>query len=208
MKKDISRALFIIPSYSDKEIDKHTQNNVMPYGVLSLCSYIEHYLKDIKCKVLDFNTFKNYSESIEILRKTIKEFKPDMVCLSLMYNSCLVHLKPICKTIYSFDKEILIVAGGIMATNLPEECFNSTPLLNAICHAEGEIPLYDFLSSKDKYKTLKEHPSWILPEDFKAGKKAKPTFVQNLDEIPIINYSLVDMTAYTSRIKVKTGHHQ
>ncbi|XXJ20086.1 radical SAM protein [Desulfovibrio caledoniensis] len=208
MKNALKKILFVIPSYSNEEIDKHTNTVTIPFGVLSIASYLMHNVEGVECQVLDMNTVSDYSRTNEILLESLKDFSPDMVGLSLMYNSCLSYVASFCDVIHSFDKDILITAGGIMATNLPGDVFSTSPLVAAICHAEGELPFEALLTSNDMVQTLKEHPSWITPEGYRAGKKTAPTFVRDLDDIPPIEYSLVDLTLYGSRIKEKDGEQK
>ena len=205
MKKEINRVLFVIPSYSDNLIDSYTNSVVLPYGVLSLVSYLEHYCPHIKFKVLDFNVKSKDQKDDEILRNEIINFQPDMVGLSIMYNPCKKYIEPFSSVIKKIDSEIFIIAGGIMATNMTREVFAESNLIDAVCFGEGEIPLKDLLTSEDMLLTLKEHKSLFLPNAFEEGKKPIASFVYDLDEIPLLNYSYVDITKYSNRITSKDG---
>lgn len=63
----------------------------------------------------------------------------------------------------------------------------------------------DYLLSNNRQKTINEHPSWLSAGDHRRGKIPKPTFLEDLDDIPPINYSLVDISKYSGRISSKDG---
>ena len=207
MTQIFSRILFIIPSYSHAEIDKHAlPTRVVPFGVLSLASYIGHYCPWVECNILDFNiTSQDKLGQYAILKSKLIEFNPDIVGLSVMYNACLKQIAPFAKIIKDINPAIILVAGGIMATNMHDEIFSESNLVDAVCYGEGEIPLRDLLCSKDHHILFREHPSWILYNNALGKKQHGQSFVFNLDDIPPIIYSLVDVKEYTSQFRNKDG---
>jgi anaerobic magnesium-protoporphyrin IX monomethyl ester cyclase len=207
MSLPMKKVLFIIPSYADAVIDKYALPScVVPFGVLSLASYLEYHCANIECKVLDFNNgVRNIIEQCKTIESQMLEFNPDIVGLSIMYNACQKYLAPFAEIIKRINPHVMLVAGGIMATNMPQEVFGDSPLIDAVCYGEGEIPLKDLISSDNPEATLREHPSWILPDSIKNGKHPTHSFVLNLDDIPPINYSLVDIKQYSGRISNKDG---
>ncbi|MFC2035018.1 radical SAM protein [Chloroflexota bacterium] len=207
MSQIFSRILLIIPSYSHEVIDQHAlPTRVVPFGVLSLASYIGYYCPWVECKILDFNTTsQDTSEQYNILKSKIIEFNPDIVGLSVMYNACIKQIAPFTKIIKTINPATILVAGGIMATNMHGEIFSESHLVDAVCYGEGEIPLRDLLCSKDPHILFQEHPSWILYNKTLNKKQPSQSFVFNLDEIPPINYSLVNGKEYTSQFRNKDG---
>jgi len=203
----LRKILFVIPSYSHKLIDKHTlPSKVVPYGVLSLASYIKQNCPGTECRVIDFNAESQDMEvQLTLLKSSMLEFQPDMVGLSVMYNACKDYVAPFAEVIKLTAPDAMLTVGGIMATNLPEDVFSASPLVDAICFGEGEIPLRDLLNSENPDSVLREHPSWLLPDSIKNGKHPAHSLVVDLDEIPPIDYSLINVRNYHSRINSKTG---
>lgn len=114
------KILFIIPSYNNSFLDIYTKTtNVIPYGVLSIASYLEHYIPNVKTQILDFNIIEKGKSTEQILTKTIENYNPDMIGLSLMYNSCINSLDKFARIIKSYRPGIFLFAGGILATNNP-----------------------------------------------------------------------------------------
>jgi anaerobic magnesium-protoporphyrin IX monomethyl ester cyclase len=201
------RILFVIPSYSHAVIDLHASPvKVVPFGVLSLASYIGHYCPWVECEILDFNIeSQDTSVQYAVLKSKIIEFKPDIVGLSIMYNACKDQIAPLAEIIKDIIPDTILIAGGIMATNMPEEIFGESPLVDAVCFGEGEIPVRDLLCSNDPHLLFQEHPSWILHHKARDNKQPSQSFVINLDEIPPIHYSLVAGKEYTSQFRNKDG---
>lgn len=198
---DNKKILFVILDYENVVISKRDKSLVLPYGVLSLASYIEYCCPNVETKIIDFNIL-NYDEQIKKLKEEIEQFKPDIAGISVMYNSCFLQIAPICKIVKDFNTNILTIAGGILATNLQEDVLNSSKYLDAICFSEGEIPLVDLISSDDYTETIKNHKSLLSLEDYKNGKRGIASFVDNLDDIPIINYQKIDPTKYLTRLEL------
>lgn len=201
----MTKILFVIPDYANEIIDKHMASKVIPYGVLSLVSYIEHYCPGTDCEIIDFNVIDNPSTHIDILKHELKLKQPDILAISAMYNSCYSKLAPFCEAAKQVLPNVLVLSGGILATNLTQDIFNSTNLLDAVCYGEGEIPFKDLILSNDIKNTLHSHKSWTTKEDYENGKRPSATLVENLDEIPILNYSKVDITKYDNRIASLDG---
>jgi anaerobic magnesium-protoporphyrin IX monomethyl ester cyclase len=207
MTEQFKKFLFVIPSYSHAVIDLHSSPvKVVPFGILSLASYINKYCPWVECKILDFNvTGKDRSEQYASLKTMLLEFKPDIVGLSAMYNACRSQIAPLVEIIKAVNPNTTLVVGGIMATNMAHEIFNESPLIDAICFGEGEIPVRDLLASPDSRTLFQEHPSWIMNNA--AGKSKKPvqSFVNDLDDIPPIQYHLVNGKEYTSQFRNRDG---
>jgi anaerobic magnesium-protoporphyrin IX monomethyl ester cyclase len=201
------RILFVIPSYSHAVIDLHSSPvNVVPFGVLSLASYIEHYCPWVECEILDFNTeSQETAQQYALLKSKTMNFKPDIAGLSVMYNACKDQIAPFAKIIKDINPDTILITGGIMATNMPDEIFSESLLVDAVCFGEGEIPVRDLLCSNDPHLLFQEHPSWILNNKARNKKQPSQSFVINLDEIPPIHYSLVDGKKYTSQFRNKDG---
>ena len=197
--KNIKKILFVIPSYSDVVYEKYMKQRTIPYGVLSLIAYIEYYFSEMKFEILDMNTIPKTDQHEKVLVNLLEKFKPDLVAFYITFNYSIQFIEVFSKLVKISNPEILLLVGGIVATNLPDTVFRESNLIDALCYAEGEEPLKDLLMSCDIEKTLKTHKSWITKEDFLKGKKGQATFVENLDDIPTINYSYVNFDNYGER---------
>jgi hypothetical protein len=72
------------------------------------------------------------------------------------------------------------------------QIFADSDAIDALCFAEGEKPLHDFLVATDRRRFLEESTSWVTRAKKDLPKCSfKPDYVVDLDEIPFGDYSVV-----------------
>jgi radical SAM superfamily enzyme YgiQ (UPF0313 family) len=133
------RALLINLPYVVKNIDasrpKIRSFLGFPYGLLSMATYNKDYA-DIK--IIDCDT--EIVPLASILR-SLQEFKPDIVGLSMMFDNSYKSLAKILEMVKEFYPHMLTILGGAAASYSYEEILSEQENLDAICYSEGEIPL-------------------------------------------------------------------
>lgn len=212
------RILFVIPPYFniDDFLNKHRANVLpaftVPYGVLSLDAYLREKCEtEVETHVLDLNIcLKAVVDSKETdvdciglfsaqVMEQVKKFKPDIVGISALFNSSFRYMGHLADSVKKTGSTAIIVAGG----GLPSAAFQKTlelcPSIDAICKGEGEIPLKELVDASNFWSLLETHVSWITRKGIENGKIPAHTFVQDLDEIPVLNYEMVDLDNYNSR---------
>jgi radical SAM superfamily enzyme YgiQ (UPF0313 family) len=214
------KMLFIIPpTLHMGEIAQkmRVQNATIPYGVLSIVTYANEYIKrNVEFKILDLNVipYSKYSleEQLSCLKKEILNFKPDLVGLSVMYNHMYNYVPVISKTIKEIKSDIVVFAGGCCIMAYYEDLLKECEEIDAISYSEGEIPILDLLEADDFSEILKNHPAWLTKEGLTNGKQPQAVFVENLDDIPAINFGLIDLNLYgkhrSSFRPIKKEHEQ
>ena len=211
MSKNI---LFIIPPYFNIQDyisnDKESSLPVftIPYGVLSLESYIRlnaHCPVNIELLDLNIEIYKiakkinaldEYMDKL-ISEKLKKNF--DIVAISVLFNSCYNYIGNILYSIKNRANQPLAVIGGGVATNLYKNILEDFPLLDGLCFSEGEIPMTDLINSDDYINTMNNHPSWATRNAIEVGKIPIASYVDNLDDIPIFTYDIVNLDDYNKR---------
>ncbi len=205
------KTLFIVPN-KHADIPEHLLCDligprIMPYGILSCIAYIKantHF--DIEFKVLDLNTESCGSLSQEdIIVKTLVDFKPDVVGISVLFNNLVNQLLNISSIVKKTTSECIVIAGGTCASNDYTSIFATTENIDGICYSEGEIPLLRLLSAEDMHKQLYVDPSFITQNSLIEKKTPTASFVDDLNQIPFLDYSLVNVKSYeTYRIGTMT----
>lgn len=216
MKKNI---LFIVPphiSYNDyinplkngkqvKKKDGKYYGNLItdaPLGILSLSSYIKKYV-DIEVYLLDFNIVLNSLDGFEfesydeVFRDKLEEyannnFEPYLIGISSLFTASYESFISISNISRELFSKSLIIGGGTLATNLYKEIYNEVSSVDALCFGEGELPLRSLLSSENPLNIINEHNSWITKEKIDNNCIFEHSFIENLDEIPFLDYALVD----------------
>ncbi|MDH5188152.1 MAG: B12-binding domain-containing radical SAM protein [Rhodospirillaceae bacterium] len=222
MKKDIQNQketsiLFVIPPYfnADDFVDKQKSAVLpaftIPYGILSLEAYLSKNCSGaVNIKILDLNIDLKYlldSHSQENLAnyfenkiiEVCKEFVPDIVGISALFNSSFKYLEQNASTIKKYSKDVLVLAGGGLPSAAYKEVLSQSPSIDAVCKGEGELPLRALIDANDRVAVLESHKSWVTSAAADSGKIPALDFVEDLDDIPELNYELLDLTNYNSR---------
>ncbi|MGD9731205.1 MAG: radical SAM protein [Desulfamplus sp.] len=211
------KILFIIPPYFDIEDLLEPKNSstlpvfTIPYGVLSLEAYIKaNTKKDVIIELIDLNieAYKlikdkinnsNIHQDLMAIVATKLQNPIDIVGISAIFNNSYEWLGELVDTIKNATPPPLCIIGGGLASNLYQNVLNDFPLIDGICFAEGEIPLLDLIDSDNFQHFLNVHPSWITKYTLEEGNVPKPTYVENLDNIPMFDYELINLEYYNGR---------
>ena len=219
------KLLFVIPPYFDAEELISPEKNsslpafTIPYGILSMEAYLNENFDGLQTRILDLNVTlaeyidtkptESYSEFFSNKIKIVSEaFKADVVGLSALFNTSNVYLKFLSDSIADHLPEAFVIAGGGLPSAAYESILETCPSIYAICKGEGELPLLDLLNAKNKKQLVLEHPTWICRQGLKEKKLIVHSFIDNLDQIPVLNYDLPDIkenfTHYNNRSIDKT----
>ncbi len=213
----MKKLLFVIPPYFNAAdyLDK-TRAAVLPaftipYGILSMEAYLRAQcarLEDLR--LLDLNvTLKRLVEERAVdgyedvfraeLHAVLADFQPDIVGVSALFNSSFGYIQTLAQAVKAFCPQILTIAGGGLPSAAFKLMLEACPDLDAICKGEGELPLKALLDADDPAEVLAAHKSWVTRDGVQAGKVPAHSFIANLDEIPQMNYAMLDLDHYNNR---------
>ncbi|WP_341988530.1 radical SAM protein [Azorhizobium sp. AG788] len=211
------KLLFVIPPYFNAAdyLDK-TRAAVLPaftvpYGILSMEAYLTKHCERLgELRLVDLNvTLKRLVEERSVesyeavfraeLHAVLDEFRPDIVGISALFNSSFGYIQTLVQATKDFDPNILTIAGGGLPSAAFKLMLESCPDLDAICKGEGELPLKALIDADDPAEVLATHKSWVTRATAQAGKTPAHTFIANLDDIPQMNYGMVNLDHYNNR---------
>lgn len=146
----------------------------IPVNLLSLATYLK--TKYMDCKIYELSGLTQ----VEIKRIILAE-KPSIVGIGCQFTPHFPQVLEIADTIKEVDDRINVVIGGNHASSLNY----LPPNIDYIIQGEGEQNFYDLCMD--------------LELGYESPRIRKPyPLVSNLDELPILDYSLVDLNRYTS----------
>lgn len=213
----MKKLLFIIPPYfnANDYLDKHRAAVLpaftIPYGILSMQAYLTKHCEQLgEMRLVDLNvTLKRLVETQTVeahqevfnaeLQAVLEEFNPDIVGVSALFNSSSGYIQSLVKGVKDFNPEILTIAGGGLPSAAYKLMLETCPDLDAICKGEGELPLKTLIDSDDPMQVIQTHRSWIDRAGVERGKFPAHDFIANLDDIPPMNYSIIDLDNYNQR---------
>lgn len=203
------RVLFLSPPkmfsynrFAKSIVSSSTVSSSVPYGVLSIATYIKHYSSnEVISKILDFSVLPSSPREIEEeVQKTVRQFKPDIVGVSTLFSLVYDSIKYFCDMVKEVDASVITVAGGACAMNDYPELLKNTNTLDAICYSEGEKPLLRLVDAEDPYQVLNNDVAWITRKSLADGKTPTPDFIYSLDDIPFLDYDLIDYQKFQPSI--------
>jgi len=218
----VNKILFIVPpniSYQDfvdppdnvKTVLKGSRNfgaviTDIPLGVLSLSAYLKQ-CAGTQTKLLDFNVAINKQDGFEfgsfpeffracLTPFTCTDFVPDIIALSSLFTPSYRNLLDIAQCCRDLFPSALIVAGGGVPTNMFREIFRDSTCIDALCYGEGERFLQGLVACDDRVQYLENCSSAITRGKAAIGEGFHHDFIEDLDEIPFYDYSLLDTEGY------------
>ena len=175
---------------------------------MSIISYINQN-KAYDIEILDLNyeiintldlNIKKYQDYItEILILKLTSFNPKYVCISALFNTSFPHMEYICPLIKQINRKNVLIVGGGLATNLYEDLFKEIPCIDICCYGEGELPFKKLLDDKDNKQIHEISKSLITKKSLELNIKPEYDFIYNLDDIPIIDFTYIDLKKYNGR---------
>lgn len=213
----MNKLLFIIPPYFNA--DDYLNNGraavlpqfTIPYGILSMESYLMAACKSpLELQMLDLNVtlqkliaerfagdyMRVFSEEIE---KQLRAFNPQFVGVSALFNSSNRYIQDIVRTCKVYDSNIITLAGGGLPSAAYKLLLENCPQLDAVCKGEGELPMCDLLDADDPWQVIRDHKSWVGRAELAANKIPQHAFIDDLDDIPPLNYGIINLDHYNDR---------
>jgi len=194
----------VLKNTSTKNVNQ-LKSKIIPYGVLSISTYLKkNCTHNIEIKIIDCNLYEQ-DEYIKLIKNTIEKFKPDIIGISMNYDTSYKHLESI-----KFVKEIndnninnktpIIILGGSSASSWYKESLNEHDYIDAICYLEGELPLLQLVNcidnGIDRKWLLENHTTFVTKKSLEQNKIPMTCFVENLDDLIDVDYSLIDIEKY------------
>lgn len=178
----------------------------LPINLLYLASYLKS--KRIDCKIYELGIFDYDKAIVENNRvkfgisdaeisTIIRNERPKIIGIGCVYTRHYIDVVAISKTIKKIDPSIKVVLGGNHATTFCEMVLKEQNI-DFVVKGEGEITLYELcnaiLSSNEDYKKI---DGLVYRDENKSIIKTRDReLIKNLDKLPPIAYSILDIRKY------------
>lgn len=179
----------------------------MPLGILSLSAYVKKYAtQPVEVRLVDFNIELNRLDGFthdsfaqffaHTLEHKLEGFTPDIIAISALFTPTfqnLLDLAACCRNLYP---QAILTAGGSVPATLFLEIYRRGADFDGLCYGEGERPFLALVEAEDRKQVLESHGSWITRAKVLAAQSYSYDFVQDLDEIPFLDYDLLEINRY------------
>ncbi len=132
----------------------------------------------------------------ESVKGEIAKRKPDLVGITCPFTTQIESAIKTAEITKKINKTIITVVGGSHASARPADFFLKTDAVDLVCVGEGEYVFLDIAKALANKKSLEDIPGTV--ERYNDGVKinrARP-YIQDLDELPLPAYHLVNMEDY------------
>ncbi len=183
----------------------------IPLGIISLSAYLKAHLP-IETMAVDYNvelnkesffdaaSFRDYFDA-SLKQARFVDFEPTIVAISAQFTpayTSVIDLAEACRVIFPTST---ILVGGNLPTAMYQDFLDDAPAIDAVCFGEGELPLVAFLKAtpEERPAVLANNVSWITREKLQSAVGCgafKHSFIENLDEIPFLDYDILDLPGY------------
>ena len=188
-------------------VDFHNTDHLyhFPLGLLYLASVLRK--NNLAVKIVDFNnlycskvlkgqlsgcTPQKYIENFFF--QCIGDFMPDIVGVGCIFSGAFECAKIIARKAKEFFPDIPVVIGGIHATIFSAEILKECDYIDYVVIGEGEETLLKLI----KYinhdgQTMDPLDGIAFRKNGQIIKKNKTTFISNLDELPSVDFDILDL---------------
>ena len=163
-----------------------------PIGLLYIATTVEKVFTDIKFEILHTVTCLNAEDSVE---STLVDFQPDLVGLRSL-NIFQDQFHKIARLIRKKAPDTFIIGGGPYPSSSYKKILEDG-IVDLAVMGEGEETFVELVSWLRKNDHLPEN--LIGTAVFQNGEckvNAKRPIIENLDELPIPNYDLINLSDY------------
>ncbi|MET0363598.1 MAG: radical SAM protein [Sphingobium sp.] len=193
--------LVVLPYRVDQQTDTKKKGVrsflAFPYGVLTIASYIERERKGRHgVHILDLN-IPSETPELQRLVDAIAEHRIDVVGYSMSYDISFRWLLSLSSAIRASHPHVVQVAGGPAVTTGFNDIIDEGAPLDGLCFSEGELGLLNLLDAEDVDAALDQAP-WVRGNSV-APRKTPPMVYGNLDDVIGVDYSLLDVDAYSMK---------
>lgn len=182
------KILLVVPNFKWSEWDINTLWNYTPYNLCLLASMVRDI---VEVEILDAN-INNFTYSK--FKKEIKKINPDIVGITVLMNQYSKSGHIAAKLTKEVNKKIKVILGGVYATINSNEAIRDINI-DYIVIGEGEYILRDLIYYFNNNGELPKNGICYRDRN-KIINLGHSDFIDNLDELPLPSYDLIDYNKY------------
>jgi radical SAM superfamily enzyme YgiQ (UPF0313 family) len=170
----------------------------MQFGISHISSLLKAHGHETRLLVLGSNKWK---ESTEILKTSMEEFDPGIICYTAVFSQY-SFIEKIASFIRSHWPDKFAVIGGVHTTLNPEAIIKGP--FDALCVGEGEYPVLELCSQLEGKQVPQGIANlWLKSGDGKINQNRTREFIQNLDTLPF-----PDRKMWEPWVQEQTARHE
>ena len=138
-----------------------------------------------------------YGASPEKIIQKMNEFMPDVVGVSSLFSSQVSQAYIVAKAIKKYNKNTIVVFGGIHASDKPEEVLDDEIAVDYVMRGEGDYTWSTFVEKVfDDEMNLDQVPGLVRRNGKGFIKNPMAPLIHDMDALPIPAWDMVPMEKY------------
>jgi len=129
------------------------------------------------------------------VKKIIKDFKPDVVGISIMFTAYFDDALRLAKVVKAVNKKIYVVMGGSHVSTDPKACVTNKDVDFAV-YGEGEKTMEELLMALEKKKPVGKIKGMAYKTKTGVAMNPPRELVKNLDDIPFPAWDMLNISKY------------
>jgi radical SAM superfamily enzyme YgiQ (UPF0313 family) len=192
--KSKKKVLFIMPNFHWIDEDVNALWDIIPWNLCQIASVIEDLCSEIK--IID--AYKD-NLSKEELAKQIKNYKPDMVGLTVLMDQYAGVASITTKIVKDVSKNIITVLGGVYAMANPKGAMKDKNL-DYVVIGEGEYVFKQLIGFHSGVCDLPKRGICFRKKGTnELDNRGHAEFIKDLDALPRPAYHLIDFLSYCNK---------
>jgi len=191
---------FIQESFAGNAILSETL--AMPLGILYLSSYLKKHNQVGQVGLLDYplgmRNITDYADIKDYISREAQKqvrFKPDIICISLMFSTSYPFFKLLAELLKTLWPEATIIVGGVHTTNCVETILAVTKV-DYVLRGEGEIALSEIVRQYAEDRPFRVRGLYSKDDINKSDNLELAEPIENLDILPFPDWDLLNMEKY------------
>lgn len=168
-----------------------------PMGLLYLGTVLRK--NNIDVKILDISNYCNnhsFKDAQKHISTTVINYNPTIVGIGCTFSGAFKSLKLIAEGIKQLIPKAPIVIGGIHPTVFPKEILTKYKFIDFVVIGEGEETFLKLVRSISNKKKRINLDGLAYRDKGKINITPKTKYIENLDILPFVDYSLIDIKNY------------
>lgn len=156
--------------------------------------------------LFDFIDIDCHRPTEEAFDNAIQKDAYDVICFGCIVTGFSI-VKKLARKLRAFHPKATIIAGNTVASSIPQLLLEKTNVDIAVM-GEGDITIVNLMNALCKKQHLSTVPGIYYRENGKFFKNSDSPLIEDLDRLPIIDYSLFDTETYISNaydVEVASG---
>lgn len=191
------KTLLVSPPYSSPGEDIESRDidyagNNPPLGILAIATYLRKF--GFEVQVVDLFKYTSWSK----IRNTINSLDFEVFGISLWTGNHF-KAKKILDIVNEKNQDIIKLAGGPHATVLDEQVARNYSV-DYVIRGEGEITTLELLQSLKKNRNIEQVAGLTFIKNGETIRTPEREPISDLDSLPFIDFSDVNIDAYTETL--------